>query len=132
MLQLHPFRLRSGASSTFATLGLIHKKYGVPKNEIACKGCRKQDGKHFHLPEGCETLNCVKDKGVELCCDYAEFPCAFLAPTADGAATYPHNMKVYNLCRIKAVGIDKWIEESIQIRKKYSTGKFVVGKGQAE
>ena len=49
-----------------------------------------------------------------------------------GEATYPHNMKVYNLCRIKAVGIDKWIEESVQIRKKYFTGKFVVGKGQAE
>ena len=28
---------------------LIHSKMGVPKEEIACKGCRQEDGKHFHL-----------------------------------------------------------------------------------
>lgn len=112
---------------------LIHTKLGVPKDEIPCKGCRQQDGRHYHLPpEGCATLSCAKTKGVELCCDCTDFPCAFLAPTADKAAQYPHNMKVYNLCRIKKVGIERWIEEEAgQIRKKYFTGKFVVGKGQA-
>ena len=29
---------------------MIHGKYGWPKEEIACKGCRQQDGKHVHLP----------------------------------------------------------------------------------
>ena len=73
-----------------------------------------------------------KRKGVEFCCDCDDFPCEFLAPTADKAAQYPHNMKVYNLCRIKKVGLERWIEEEAgQIRKKYFTGKFVVGKGQA-
>ena len=86
---------------------LIHNKMGVPKGEIACKGCRQQDGKHFHLPaEGCATLDCVKAKGVELCCDCGEFPCVFLAPTADKASQYPHNMKLYNLCRIRKVGLE--------------------------
>ncbi len=43
----------------------IHDKFGVPKNDIACKGCRKQDGVHYHLPEdGCATLDCAKAKGV--------------------------------------------------------------------
>lgn len=112
---------------------LIHDKIGVPKNEIACKGCREQDGVHYHIPkEGCATLDCAKSKGVSLCCDCKEFPCALLAPIADGAARYPHNMKVYNLCRIKQAGIDQWIEEAGTIRKKYFTGKFVVGKGQAD
>lgn len=112
---------------------LIHQKYDVPKEAIPCKGCRAQDGDHFHLSqEGCATLTCAKDKGVELCCDCDEFPCALLAPVADGAATYPHNMKVYNLCRIKQIGLEGWIEEVGQIRKKYFTQKFVVGKGQAE
>ena len=111
---------------------LIHKKFSVAKEEIPCKGCRVQDGKHFHLPTGCATLNCVKDKGVALCCDCREFPCALLAPMADGAAMYPHNMKVYNLGRIKTIGIEQWLEEAEQIRKKYFTGKFVVGKGQAD
>ncbi|OQA33314.1 MAG: hypothetical protein BWY57_01316 [Betaproteobacteria bacterium ADurb.Bin341] len=111
----------------------VHAKLGIPKNEVACKGCRQQDGKHFHLPaEGCATLDCVKARGVAFCYDCADFPCAFLAPTADKAAQYPHNMKVYNLCRIKRVGLDRWIEEEAgSIRKNYFTGKFVVGKGQA-
>jgi len=113
---------------------MIHIKLKVPKEEIACKGCRQQDGKHFHLPpEGCATLDCVKAKGVELCCDCDDFPCALLAPIADQAVRYPHNMKVFNLCRIKKIGLERWIEEEAgQIRKKYFSGKFVVGKGQAE
>lgn len=110
----------------------VHMRWGVPKEEIACKGCRQQDGKHFHLPHGCATLDCVKAKGVEYCCDCGDFPCAYLAPTADGAAHYPHNMKVYNLCRIKRVGLEQWIEEAGQIRKKYFTGKFIMGRGQAD
>jgi hypothetical protein len=110
----------------------FHKKMGIPKENIACKGCRQQDGKHFHLlPEGCATLNCVKAKGVELCCECNHFPCALLAPIADQSAKYPHNIKLFNLCRIKNVGLERWIEEAGHIRKKYFTGKFVVGKGQA-
>jgi len=113
---------------------MIHANWGVPKEEIACKGCRQQDGKHFHLPQGsCATLDCVKAKGVEMCCDCDGFPCALLAPVADEAAIRPHNIKVYNLCRIKKVGIERWIEEEAgQIRKKYFTGKFVMGRGQAD
>ncbi len=111
----------------------VHAKLGVPKNEIACKGCRRQDGKHFHLPDGCATLECAKTRGVDLCCDCGDFPCAFLAPTADRAASLPHNTKLYNLCRIKKVGLDRWIEEEAEtIRKKYFTGKFVMGRGQAD
>jgi hypothetical protein len=118
---------------TDALAGLIHSKLGVPKEKIPCKGCRREDGAHFHLPQGCATLDCVKEKGVELCSDCNDFPCPFLAPLADQAAKYPHNMKLYNLCRIKKVGLDRWIEEEAgQIRKKYFTAKFIVGKGQAD
>jgi hypothetical protein len=114
--------------------GLISTKMGIPKNQIPCKGCRQQDGRHFHLPpEGCATLNCVKAKGVEFCHDCNDFPCLFLAPTADGAAKYPHNTKLYNLCRMKKVGLEQWIEkEAVQSRKRYFTLAFVVGKGQAD
>ena len=112
---------------------MIHAKLQVPKEAIACKGCRQQAGKHFHLPDGCATLECVRSKGVELCCDCNEFPCALLAPVADQAARYPHNMKLYNLCRIKRVGLDRWIEEVAgEIRKQYFTARFIVGKGQAD
>lgn len=119
------------ANLTVEIAEAIHNKMGVPINEIACKGCREQDGKHYHLPNGhCDTLDCVKKKGVDLCCDCDEFPCSKLAPTSDGADVYPHNMKLYNLCRIKKFGIDSWIKEAAEIRRKYFTGKFVVGKGQ--
>ncbi len=40
---------------------------------------------------------------------------------------------LYNLCRIKKVGLDRWIEEDAgDMRKKYFTGKFVMGRGQAD
>jgi len=112
--------------------GMMHTKFGVPKEAIPCKGCRQQDGKHFHIPQGCATLDCVKAKGVELCNNCADFPCALLAPVADQAARYPHNIKVYNLSRIKNIGLDRWIEEAGQICEKYFKHKFVVGKGQAD
>jgi hypothetical protein len=51
---------------------------------------------------------------------------------ADLAAIRPHNLKVYNLCRIKKIGLDRWIEEAGQIRKNYFTGKFVMGKGHGD
>jgi len=112
---------------------MIHEKFGVPSEAVPCKGCRQQDGAHFHLPaDGCATLNCVKEKGVDLCCDCDDFPCALLAPLADGAARYPHNIKVYNLCRITTAGLERWIEEVGEIRRKYFKGTFIVGKGQAE
>jgi hypothetical protein len=112
---------------------LIHVKMGVPKEEIACKGCRQQDGKHYHLPQGCATLDCVKAKGVAFCSECNEFPCVLLAPIADQAARFPHNMKLYNLSRIRKIGLDRWIEkEAAPIRKKYFTANFVVGKGQAD
>jgi hypothetical protein len=113
---------------------IIHQKYGVPKQDIPCKGCRQQDGRHYHLKAGgCATLDCVKTRGVAFCCDCVDFPCALLAPLADGASFYPHNMKVYNLCRIKKIGLERWIEEEAGlIRKRYFTHKFIVGKGQAD
>lgn len=111
----------------------IHQKLGVPKEEIPCHGCRQQDGKHYHLQAGgCATLDCVKAKGLELCCDCDQFPCDLLAPMADGAALYPHNIKLYNLCRIKSIGLAAWADEAATIRKKYFNGKFIVGKGQAD
>lgn len=112
----------------------IHTKLKIPKEEIACKGCRQQDGQHYHLSaDGCATLSCVKEKEVDWCCNCLDFPCAYLAPTADGAAHYPHNTKIFNLCRIKKVGVANWIEnEAGEIRKRYFSAKFVVGKGQAD
>ena len=51
---------------------LIHSKMGVPTEQIACRGCRQEDGKHFHLPNGCATLDCVKAKGRRFSCTHLQ------------------------------------------------------------
>jgi len=111
---------------------MLNEKTGVPVMALSCKGCRLQNGAHWHLPqEGCATLTCAKEKGLDLCCHCTDFPCELLAPIADGAERFPHNFKLYNLCRIRKLGLEKWIEESGEIRKNYFSNPFIVGKGQA-
>jgi hypothetical protein len=95
---------------------------------VACKGCRASDGCRLHWGK-CDTLDCVKDKGIEFCHECTEFPCAMLCPSAESAQRYPHNLKLYNLCRIKLLGLEKWAKEAAANRERYFKGKFVVGKG---
>ena len=100
----------------------------IPIEETSCKGCRDEKGKCKWAKGQCATWDCVQKKGVTYCYECADFPCKRLMPTLQGAQ-FPQNMKVYNLCRIKLVGIDKWIEEAADIRKLYYEGNFEVGKG---
>ena len=102
----------------------------IPLEETSCKGCREEKGKCVWANGQCATWNCVQEKGLTYCHECDEFPCKLLMPTLQGAQ-FPHNMKVYNLCRMKSFGIDKWIEETADIRKRYYDGKFEVGKGPA-
>jgi len=101
----------------------------IPIEDTPCKGCRDEKGNcKFASGKHCATWDCVQEKSVNYCYECADFPCRMLMPTQQGAK-YPHNMKVYNLCRMKSFGIDKWIEEAAEIRKRYFEGKFEVGKG---
>ena len=97
--------------------------------DVACRGCRLQNGcRHFSQP--CETLKCVEEKELEFCFECKEFPCVKLQPAKEGADRYPHNFKLFNLCRMKAVGVDKWAEEEAKlIRQRYYLGKFIPGSG---
>ena len=104
------------------------KLFKISPDETTCKGCRDEQGKCMWAEYDCATWACVQKKGVTYCFECDEFPCDLLAPTAKGAG-FPHNMKVYNLCRMKLNGIDAWIEESANIRKRYYEGGFVVGQG---
>jgi hypothetical protein len=105
----------------------ISQFLNVSPEEAACKGCRPERGR-CKFAQNCATWNCAEEKGVSFCFECDEFPCGFLAPSAQGAE-YPHNMKVYNLCRMKLVGVDAWIEEVSTIRKRYYDGKLVLGRG---
>ena len=97
--------------------------------DIPCKGCRQNNGCR-HLGQPCETLKCVKGKELEFCFECEEFPCTMLQPAKDGADRFPHNFKVFNLCRMKAVGVEKWADgEAKLIRQRYFLGKFIPGSG---
>ncbi len=95
--------------------------------DVACKGCRANNGCTVHMD--CATLACVAKKGLIFCSECEEFPCSRLMPAADGARFYPHNYKLYNLCRIRLLGLERFLEEAPIIRKRYFHGKFVVGLG---
>lgn len=101
----------------------------VKEKEVPCKGCLEQKG-HFPWGSNCETYECVIGKGLRFCFECEEFPCPKLQPASEGANFFPHNMKVYNLCRMRLIGVEKWAEEeSLKIREKYYKGKFKVGSG---
>ncbi len=107
----------------------VAQALNIPEDEVPCKGCREVKGCRLHLTS-CPTLDCITAKGLEFCFECTDFPCPKLMPVADKAGTYPHNMKLFNLCRMKKVGVEKWAEEeSVEIRRKYFKGKFVPGMG---
>lgn len=114
---------------TEETKAVMAQRLHLEPGKVPCKGCREQQGCRLHW-NSCDTLDCVRSKGVAFCFECGDFPCPMLQPAADGAAKYPHNMKVYNLCRIKSIGVDRWAEEeAAEIRRRYYQGTFVVGRG---
>lgn len=104
--------------------------FGKKPEEITCRGCRVSGC--LFIPYPCPTKVCVESKGVDFCCDCDEFPCDKLHPCADRADALPHNLKLFNLCRIKAVGLENWAKETKAIRRKYFKGKMMIGKGPQE
>lgn len=103
---------------------------GIPKENLPCPGCRPMEGKCPVIPELCKTYECVTDKNVEFCYECNEFPCGKLQPTVDRANILPHNMKVFNLCKMKNIGLEKFAEISIDIKAKYYKGIMsLIGNG---
>jgi hypothetical protein len=82
-----------------------------PAAEVGCDGCRAVGGKCPIVPGECPIYACVREKGVAFCGDCADFPCDHLHPYADGANSLPHNMKVFNLCLIRKMGVEAWAQQ---------------------
>lgn len=111
---------------------------GIPYEEAACAGCRKDNGCRFlqasgflpkseygSTPNRCKVFLCVSSKGFETCADCSDFPCDNLQPFADKAAILPHNMKVFNLALIKKMCVEKWAQEKAKlVRDRYFGEKF--------
>jgi len=104
---------------------------GMEAKDVACEGCRSENGCSFEQPltcgKGCKTKNCVENKGLHNCSECNKFPCENLMPVVDMADKAPHNTKLYNLSRIKLNGLEAWAEEAAMIQQKYFKGKFVYG-----
>ena len=103
----------------------------IPKEKISCKGCKDNNICLLLEVRGkkCSTLECVKKHGVEYCFQCTDFPCAHLMPLADGAAKFPQNIKLYNLCLMKKEGLDAFIEKAAKIRSTYFNKKLEIGEG---
>ena len=102
---------------------------GIPQEKIPCDGCRAIGGNCPVIPEECETYHCVQEKKVEFCYECSDFPCEKLHPSSKRADVLPHNMKVYNLCTIKRVGVEDFVAKSSEFKKRYYAGIMEIGKG---
>lgn len=95
-------------------------------DEVKCKGCRAEDGQCAHLATECRVYSCIKKTEMKTCAECTDFPCEYLHPYSDQAMK-PHNTKVFNLCRIRNVGIEKWAKnEAGDILDKYFYGRFTL------
>lgn len=100
--------------------------FNVTPNEIQCKGCRAEDGKCVHHSMECRVYKCIEGTDMTTCAECKKFPCEYLHPYSDQAMK-PHNTKVYNLCRIKNIGLEKWAkEEAGSILDKYFYGTWTL------
>jgi len=104
------------------------KEYDIPLEIMDCRGCRHHNGRIpvqmylFGESHRCAAYECATSKGHHFCGDCEEFPCDHLHPYADKAADLPHNTKVFNLCLINKMGLDKWAEsKALDVRKAYFT-----------
>lgn len=106
------------------------ERLGVPKELAACRGCRNEDGVIAAIgrDKPCYVYRCIAEKGLSLCCECEEFPCDYLHPFADLADQRPHNTKVFNLCLIKKMGLEKWAETKAKsVKENYYKGKLKLG-----
>ena len=110
------------------TVEKLSEEYGIPVEIMLCNGCRSHNGqiplqKHvFGEVHRCAAYECSQSKGVKFCGDCDQFPCDNLHPYADKAKDLPHNIKVFNLCLINKMGLEKWAEsKASEVRKVYFT-----------
>jgi hypothetical protein len=108
---------------------IIAERMNIPLEKVLCRGCRNEGGSiaAVGMSGPCKVFLCISAKGLNFCCDCAEFPCDNLHPYADLAAQRPHNTKVFNLCLIKKMGIEAWGEKKAKsVRDTYYKGKLTL------
>jgi len=78
-----------------------------------CQGC-----KILCQTLSCKIYNCcVKKKGLATCAECDDFPCEKNNPAAHQYEYFvTHKPCISNLCRIKEVGLEPWLEEQKERR----------------
>ncbi|MDP4227126.1 MAG: DUF3795 domain-containing protein [Bacteroidota bacterium] len=109
---------------------MMASKLNLDPEKVVCTGCRNIKGdcqvlRNYGFIGKCKIYQCVEKNKVEFCSDCSDFPCDLLQPLADGADRFPHNLKVFNLCMIKKMGLDNWAKnKSKQIFDRYYHDKL--------
>ncbi|MBW2617840.1 MAG: DUF3795 domain-containing protein [Deltaproteobacteria bacterium] len=101
----------------------VGKELNMSPDKVSCQGCRNQGGLvHFlDMTEPCPIFRCVQKKEHHFCSECDDFPCDLLHPLSETPDLLPCNIKVFNLCLIKRMGVEKWAEEKARrVRKTYS------------
>lgn len=105
----------------------IARHLDIPYELAVCKGCRDENGviAFLKMTEPCNVYKCVEKKGISFCCGCSDFPCDHLHPYADEASNKPHNVKVFNLCLIKKMGVEEWAQgKAKSVRNTYFKEKW--------
>jgi len=104
----------------------LSEEYDIPLEIMLCQGCRNHNGQIplqkyvFGEAHQCAAYECSREKGMTFCGDCDQFPCDNLHPYADKASDVPHSMKVFNLCLINKMGLEKWAEsKASEVRQVY-------------
>ena len=93
---------RTGRADEFAAcLG------NVPKEELACGGCKSDT-----IYAGCSTCSlrrCAREKNIEYCIDCTDFPCKSYSTWQTVAKFLPHTHEAASSLKvIKSNGVDHW------------------------
>jgi hypothetical protein len=90
----------------------VSEALNIPEEKATREGCRPQEGKIklLRANEQCKVYECVTKRKIDFCNECDDFPCERLHPYAD-KAQYPQNTKMYQLCMMKKLGFEKWVEE---------------------
>ena len=102
---------------------------GISRERLPCAGCRNIAGDCPVIGRACETYACICREGVGFCFECDGFPCSKLCPAADRAELLPHNLKIFNLCTIKRIGVEGFVEASGNLERLYFKGTMEIGDG---
>lgn len=95
---------------------MFAEKYNIPVAEAFCEGCKNIAGKckflqQLGFSEQCKAYKCSQENKVDFCFECKDFPCDHLHPVADRADLFPHNIKVFSLCKMQKMGVEAWAKE---------------------